>query len=210
MKTAGTSVEIYFEEAALPLRHDFERGHRTEEIESLSGVVGVRGPTPPDARWYHHMPAAVIRAQVGPEVWASYYKFCVIRNPFDKAVSFWWHQIPAAERRSMVGADFSVIRDSFREWIRPYAAGLVDRHTYMIDGKVAMDDFLRYESLVADLARVCARVGFAYTPERLGQYKGGFRLHRAPFQDYYDAASARAVRDAFGFELEYFGYQLTA
>ncbi len=69
-----------------------------------------------------------------------------------------------------------------------------------------MDGFIRYESLLADLERVCGRVGYPFRPDRLGQYKSGLRASPLPSADYYEPAAARAVRDVFGWELDYFGY----
>ena len=42
-------------------------------------------------RYYNHMPAQDVRYLVKKEIWDSYYKFTVERNPFDKMVSlyFW-------------------------------------------------------------------------------------------------------------------------
>ena len=40
------------------------------------------------------MPAVSVRARVAPEVWSSYFKFCVERDPFDKTLSF-YHMLKA-------------------------------------------------------------------------------------------------------------------
>ena len=90
VKTAGTSVEIYFEDACLPPDSDIVRGHAIAETVTDAGIIGYRGVDPGESRYYNHMPASDVRALVGPEVWDSYFKFCVIRNPFDKIVSLWW------------------------------------------------------------------------------------------------------------------------
>lgn len=208
MKTAGTSVEIFFEDAALPLDSKILRGHQTEEIESLSGVVGRRGKDVRNSKWYNHMPARDIRAYVGNNIWSDYFKFCVIRNPFEKAVSFWWHQIHRGEACYMVSADFSLVRASFSGWIKRNIGRCVDRATYMINDQVVMDDFIRYETLLIDLERICERVAVEYKPEKLGSYKTGFRLRDEQFEAYYDKETSRIVRNAFEFELEYFGYDL--
>jgi hypothetical protein len=44
MKTAGTSVEIYFEAACLPPSNGIAREHTTDEIVTEAGIVGRRGP----------------------------------------------------------------------------------------------------------------------------------------------------------------------
>ena len=206
VKTAGTSVEIYFEDACIPPDSDIARGHAIAETVTEAGVIGFRGVSPGESRWYNHMPASNIRALAGPEVWDSYFKFCVIRNPFDKLVSLWWVIISSDARYPTLVEDFSTIRTEFSSWCLLSAANAVDRDKYLIDGQVAMDYFIRYESLVADLEHVCDRVGFPFRPDRLGRYKSGLRASARPFVDYYDAPATRAVQSAFGWELEYFGY----
>ncbi len=206
VKTAGTSVEIYFEEACLPPDSDVIRGHAIAETVTDAGIIGYRGVDPGESRYYNHMPASDVRALVGPEVWDSYFKFCVIRNPFDKLVSLWWVIIRSDPRYPDIVCDASTIRSEFSNWCEQSAARAVDRDMYLIDGQVAMDGFIRYESLVADLKHVCDRVGFPFWPDNLGQYKSGLRASHLPFVDYYEPAAARAVRDVFGWELDYFGY----
>jgi hypothetical protein len=206
VKTAGTSVEIYFEEACIPPGSDIERGHAIAETVTEAGVIGYRGVDPSGCRWYNHLPASNIRELAGPEIWDSYFKFCVIRNPFDKLVSLWWAIVSASERYADIVRDFASIRREFSSWCAQAAANTVDRDKYMIDGQVVMDGFIRYESLLADLEQVCGRVGFPFRPDLLGKYKSGLRVNARPSVEYYDAAAAQAVYDAFRWELEYFGY----
>ena len=206
VKTAGTSVEIYFEDACLPPDSDVVRGHAIAETVTDAGIIGYRGVDPGGSRYYNHMPASDIRALLGPEAWDSYFKFCVIRNPFDKLVSLWWAIVGADARFRDIVGDVAAIRTEFSSWCAESAARGVDRDKYLIDGQVAMDGFIRYESLAADLNQVCDRVGFPFWPDRLGQYKSGLRASHLPLDGYYEPPAARAVRDVFGWEIDYFGY----
>jgi hypothetical protein len=212
VKTAGTSVEIYLEEACIPPGCNVARSHAVAETVTEAGVIGYRDPAPgasqgPECRWYNHMPARDIRTLIGHQVWDSYFKFCVIRNPFDKLVSlFWWLIIRPRLHNPDAVADFSAVRAEFSSWCLQAASATVDRDKYLIDGQVAMDYFIRYESLLRDLEQVCDRVSFPFRPDLLGHYKGGIRASTHPFADYYDPPAARAVRAAFGWELDYFGY----
>ena len=207
MKTAGTSVEIYFEEACLPPSNGIERGHLTDEIVTEAGIVGRRGPSR-GVTWYNHMPAELIRAQIEQPVWDDYFKFCVVRNPFDKLVSYWWFAIAPGEREYCQLQDFREVRTRFCEWATSGAAAVVDRNVYQIDGVVCADFFIRYETLLDGIASVCLCVGYPYRPERLGRYKGGARACAQPFQEYFDKPAIAAVQALFGWELDYFGYSL--
>ncbi|MFQ3619007.1 MAG: sulfotransferase family 2 domain-containing protein, partial [Cyanobacteriota bacterium] len=87
LKTASTSVEAYFEPFCVEAGA-VNLARVREESVSAAGIVGYRGPAKPEGcRWWNHMPAAQIRDQLGQETWTRYFKFCVIRNPYEKAIS---------------------------------------------------------------------------------------------------------------------------
>ena len=207
MKTAGTSVEIYFEDACVPRSNDIAREHTTDEIVTATGIVGRRGPRR-GVTWYNHMRAELIRAQIGETVWNDYFKFCVVRNPFDKLVSYWWFAIAPGEREFYRQQDFSAVRARFCAWATYGAAAAVDRQVYQINGVVCADFFIRYETLLDGIESVCRRVGYPFQPERLGRYKSGARSCIQPFQEYFDKPAIAAVQALFGWELDYFGYRL--
>ena len=109
VKTAGTSVEIYLENACVPTSSTTARGHYTEQSVTSAGVVGYRGSDSAGSVWYNHMPAKEIRELVGVSVWNWYFKFCVVRNPFDKMVSLWWF-IRSKQKPTRQQEDFADIR----------------------------------------------------------------------------------------------------
>jgi hypothetical protein len=205
LKTAGTSIEIYFEDACLPPGSTAIRGHQTAETITSAGIIGYRGPNAAECTWYNHMPARAIRDLFGPDAWNNYYKFCVVRNPFDKLVSFWWFN-NAREGRRYDQEDFSRIRTEFSTWCLGHLPHAIDRDKYLIDGVVSMDYFIRYESLLDDLEHVCRHVGYPFRPEALGRFKSESRLRAQPYGEYYDASAITAVEAAFRWEFDYFGY----
>jgi hypothetical protein len=84
---------------------------------SDAGIVGYRGPKQHQlkVRWWNHMPAALIRERLGTEVWNSYFKFCVIRNPFDKAISA-FHYAKARRARWGVMQPHELLQRA-KEWL---------------------------------------------------------------------------------------------
>lgn len=207
-KTAGTSVEIYFERFCIDPEQPFDEVHEHEALVSDWGIVGYRGPNPVGQLWFNHMPAASVRDLVGPEVWNGYYKFCVVRNPFDKAVSTFWFQISDLERRRLAGAPFADVRKAFRVWAlgSPFVD---DRDVFLIDGHPIVNFFVRYEQLADDLEVVCRKVGVAWDPTRLGRYKANYRPRREPFDAYYGDDTAALVSEAYRWEIQHLGYSLT-
>jgi hypothetical protein len=207
LKTAGTAVEIYFEDACVTPGSNVVRGHQIEETVTSAGVIGYRGPDRSGRKWYNHMPAREIRELVGHGVWDAYYKFCVVRNPFDKLVSLWWFTVNSRQQYSHSKSEFSKIKSDFSEWCLSHASVAVDRDEYVIDGQLAMDFIIKYESLLEGLESVCRQISYPFRPEHLGRYKGDVRAIGQSFCEYYDPHTIAAVEAAFGWELECFGYR---
>lgn len=99
--------------------------------------------------------------KVFPEAWEKFYKFCIVRNPYDRAVSYYyWTTKELPERptfsefvRSVYGADRQ----------EGYIAKFADNWPiYTINNEIAVDRVLRYESLVDDLRCVLKEIGVAW------------------------------------------------
>jgi hypothetical protein len=160
-----------------------------------------------DPVWYNHTPAGRIRELIGDALWREYYKFCIVRNPFDRVVSCFWFAQLSPLRELLGKADFSYVRRAFTEWLNSVSL----RHDYLIytiEGKVAVDDFIRYETLHADMERVCRHLAIPWEPERLGRFKSEFRARAEHFSEYYDSASIARVRKEFAWDLAYFDYSV--
>lgn len=203
-KTAGTSVEIYLEPACLPDEHPYEEAHYRDAVVSTAGVIGQRNPLRVDTSWFNHMSAAQVREQVG-DSWERYLKFCCVRHPYDKVVSFFWMRIEGALRETLALSPFETVQATFRSWVA--SNGLPDdRPIYTIDDMPVVDQVIRFEYLAEDLQALCRRLGLPWRPERLGRYKGEFRTRPEPFSAYYDAASREIVDRAYEREFGWFGY----
>lgn len=85
-KTAGTSVESYFERFCLP-EDAWTQVHFRDEVNCEAGMIGARGPGASKSKLRNHMSATQIKPLLDSSVWDGYFKFSVIRNPFDLIVS---------------------------------------------------------------------------------------------------------------------------
>jgi len=207
-KTAGTSVEVFFERFCVS---DEDHVGRHESIERVSeaGIVGSRlGGARAGDRFFHHQTADSVRTIVGPEIFDSYYKFCVVRNPFDKVVSHFWWDMPRRRARLLAALPFWFTKKYFALYVKKKSGSFNDRHIYMRDGRSVIDDFIRYESLKNDIARICLHLGIAFDDRFLGTFKAGSRVRAEPFSLYYSPRTAELVAQEFKLELEMFDYRL--
>jgi hypothetical protein len=206
LKTGGTSVEIYFERYCTDPAKEFQALHERDSETSKWGVIGARGDRfVPGRTWYNHMPAGRVRALIGPELWNSYYKFCVVRNPYDKIVSHFWHGLPPEKRLHLASADFDEVRRQFQQWLTT-ADHPMDRTTFTISGLPVMNRYVRYEDLHAGLEDVCKNLGLPWEPSLLGRFKSDKRLRNEPYAKYYDRSSADLVGSLYQWEMQYFHY----
>ena len=202
-KTAGTSVELYFERYCIAPDTRFVERHAVSAVVSEWGIIGSRGST--DETWFNHMPGSRVRELLGEERWNSYFKFCVVRNPFDKVVSQFWFDLTPDSRRRLLVSDFQRVRKAFLAWTRQLRFP-TDQWVYTAADAPIVDQFIRFECLHEDMSAVCRRLEVPWRPEQLGRYKSEYRARHEPFSVYYDTASLARVRTKYAWEIEYFGY----
>jgi hypothetical protein len=146
-------------------------------------------------RFYNHMPAAEIRLLVGEEVWGSYYKWCVERNPWDKVVSDYYYRF----RR--------LVRPTLREFLESGLAGAARNFPlYTVGGDVAVDFVARYERLEDHLRDVAASLGLPGAATTLPRAKAGFRPGRRHYSTIYTPEERDLVRQIFADEIGMHGY----
>jgi hypothetical protein len=195
-KTAGTSVESYFEKYCMP-EGAWEFSHGREEFLSEEGIIGYRGNNFLAQNWYNHMPAVEIRDKIGHSIWQKYFKFCVVRNPFDKLVSGFFFNNEIKEGEDLI--------ESFRNWIK--GGGIVlDRDKYLINREICIDYFIRYENLENGIAYVCNLRNMPFEPERIPRLKASFRNREIPLREFYDEETIQIVSQRYKFEIECFNY----
>jgi hypothetical protein len=218
VKTAGTSVESYFEPFCMR-EGEWVFKHKREEYISDAGIVGVRGSKSEigDSLWWNHMPAKRIKLQIGDDIWDSYFKFCVVRNPFDKVVSAYYYFNKEAREEAnnalrdgtsvspqLMSKESEIRKEKFHAWLTT-AKLPFDRNQYLIDGQYVMDFVIRYESLNDGIREVCSRLGLPFEQEKVPRLKAGIRPS-INFEDYYTKESVDVVVDFYAKEIELFHY----
>lgn len=183
LKTAGTSIEVFLSPVCGP-------------ADVVTPILPHVEPHVPrnHAGYFNHMPAADIRARVGPDVWRSYFTFCVERDPWDKTLSY-YHMQNAREGGGLTFDEF-LNRGDFP----------VNHPTYTDGTGVIVDRVVRYERLAAELGEVFAALGIPFTGSLGVHAKSEYRTDRRPYREVYTPAQAAAVGKAFAREITLHGY----
>src|SRR5262249_43190633 len=142
LKTAGTSIEVFLSQHCGP----------DDVVTPILPHVDPHRPRNHDG-YFNHIPAAAIRDRVGPDVWRTYFKFCVERNPWDKTLSY-YHMTNAREGgglsfdRYLARSDFPLNLPKYTDPGEP--------------GRVLVDRVVHYERLADDLRDVFDSLGIPF------------------------------------------------
>jgi hypothetical protein len=143
------------------------------------------------------MPAFEVRTRVPNDVWNSYFKFCVERNPWDKVLSH--YHMHAARRGGSLSLDEYLSRGRFP--INYF------RYTDRSGGKIIVDRILRYENLTAELSEVFSKLNIPFNGTLGVSAKSDYRSDRRPYQQVFNDSQQRIVEKAFAKEIELHGYR---
>ncbi len=211
-KTAGTTVEMYFERFCAP--PDAWTGtEAVRETVSAVGVIGSRRTGKRDGDvWYNHMPAREVKALVGDDVWHRYLKFAAVRNPYATVLSsfFWKNDRDYPESDSA----FEKARRDFARFVRgrPMRGRSWGNDAEVVgcDGAMEMDMLVRQERLAHDTEAVCERLGLPWNPDWLGhtKKKATAASQAYPLKDFYTAETAAVVRREFDWVFSRLDYGL--
>ncbi len=214
-KTAGTSFEIALSKYAspkdtlTPISPEDEDTRRAlgyagpQNYLTSTGLLQKLGLKRPKNKFYNHMHASVIRQNLGCEVFDSYLKLAVVRNPFDMVVSryFWTHR-----------NDPGLSDAHFREWLLSRPKSLYENYKIThIDGCSVLDLVIRFEKFEEDVGNFARRVGLPetlYEEFKAIKAKGSSRPKRATTQEMFKSFDdgKKVVAEIFAEDLATYGY----
>ena len=212
VKTGGSSVESYFERFCFP-ENEYVIHRGGKEYISDTGIVGYRGVKrrPINCKYWNHMPAKKIRRKLGKDIWDEYFKFCVLRNPFNKVISAFYFY----KHLNSINIDLNNMekeRMEFENWLSDTSHLPIDREAYTlrsiggIDRNICVDDVIRYESMKIDLERICNRLDIPWDETMLPYLKSGITPKNIKPEIIFTDKSRKIVETAFKYELDYFRY----
>jgi len=202
-KVAGTSVEIALSKFCgsddiltklTPKKDENKRkklGYRTAQNHNVG-------------TYYNHMPCKSIRKMVGDDIFNSYYKFCHVRNPWDRMVSKYFFRKKKYDQRGWTFKDF------IKHKVERVDIGITRQKSYKRiteSDQLMIDDFYYFEDLKQSLVDIGNKLSLPselILPETKRDTRGKDKTH---YSLYYDDESIESVRKTFQFEIETFGYE---
>lgn len=224
-KVAGSSVEVALakhcgpEDIITPLL-----------LDEKTDADQVNNYARNDVGYFNHIRPFRIRQEIGRSIWDEYFKFTIVRNPWDMLVSRYFWNKQGLQRTTteilqhLQKKPFSIDRwgklavaldrqlrnkvvlptDDFRAFIQKLH-GNVANTKYYFDWKGTPwnDAVIRYEHLDADYKQICERIGIPYEP--LPQLKTKVRK-KQHYTEFYDDETREIVAKRFKKEIDYFQY----
>ena len=136
------------------------------------------------------------RARLGDE-WDNYFKWTIVRNPWDRFVSLY------SFRKRTDGYEFMVKQPpSFREWLLHHHHHTVTQVRWLtLDGEIPLDFIGRFENLEEDFAHVAEQIGYKRKLPHINVSKHDH------YVEYYDSDTIDLVRTHCKDDIDTFGYR---
>jgi len=154
----------------------------------------------PKSLYYNHMKAAAIRKRVGDAFWHDAFKFTIDRHPYERVISSALWLIVDRIKEPTFSAE--QVQAAIEESIERLLSSV---SFYSIDGQLAVDRILRYETLTADLASIADRVGGDISLI-LPRAKSGIRKPEHSVENLLSAAQKRRIAERHAATFELLGY----
>ena len=193
-KVAGSSIESFFGQYCIDPAKRSQYSFKDKQDEQISsyGILGHRLGGQ-NTIWHNHKSAKEIYSALGPDIFNEYYKFCVVRNPYDLMVSsYHWQKTPK----------------SFKTYCSEYNISNNNLDRILIDDVPICQYYIRYENLITDVLKVLKDLGVTdYNINDIPHHKSSSRTHDKSYREYYDEETKEIVRKIFQREIEMFGYE---
>lgn len=149
-----------------------------------------------------HLLGCQIRQVVGNEAFSSYYKFAIVRNPYDRAVSQYVYMARRPDLREYIGMRPGV---TFNEYIRLIAkrrhVQWEPQYSFVYDGGTLLVDRIgRFERLADDARRIFRDIGIDC---RLPHSNASVR---SSYTEYLTEESRERIHRMYAIDFNAFGY----
>ena len=131
-----------------------------------------------------HLSARQLRALAGEDRWSSYFKFTIVRNPWDRIISMlatgWWNSDERNPKADLISFLTTLSPHTHEKYSSLFYADIIDEE---------LDLIVRFEELQSGFDRICERLN-----------KPAFALPRKEARDHlhYSAYYTDEARDCVG------------
>ena len=205
-KAAGSSIE-----KALGL--DVNRVEENYNKENLVHFFWKGGVKLEEVQHYT-LDQLIRKKLIGMDIVGSYFKFVIVRNPFDRCVSEWKYQTKMFKEKGWFGyKNKMLVLNSFEEYVKHlyfmYEKGVLnnrahDRQQYLYvydkKGKVVVDFVGKFENILQDWKIIKQKTGLEID---LPKTNSGLREH---YRFYYNKKTRAMVEKIYKKDLQLFGY----
>lgn len=136
-----------------------------------------------------------------PTEFNTYFKFSIIRNPWDKLLSQYFFRVKDNTQHGYIESAKDM---SFLDFLlNPFPAKHASQHSKLFEGDVCLVDFIgRFENLQEDFNTICDKIGVPQ--QELPHVNKTKHKHYA---EYYDEETKQIVAEKYAKDIEYFGYK---
>jgi hypothetical protein len=215
-KTAGTSIEVFLsqhcggDDVLTPIRPHvsphYARNHRAfwnvlsdfrEIFREKEGVfrksLGLTKRFLQKLKFRPHMSGSLVRRRVPKDIWNSYFKFCVERNPWDKTLSHFY----MLKGRS----DGNLTLDEYFQ----NGDFCLNYPIYTVDDEIIVDRIIKYEKLNNGLNDIFDELGVPFKGELGVRAKSEHRKNES-YRDVLNNGQSHTIQNVFRKEIEMHGY----
>ncbi|MCG8568561.1 MAG: sulfotransferase family 2 domain-containing protein [Spirochaetes bacterium] len=146
-------------------------------------------------KYYNHISAKILRSRIPSKIWKSYFKFCIERNPFDRAISH-YYMLKYRNNSNL----------SFGEYIKQ-GQFCINLPLYTENKKIIVDKIIRYENLSSELGAVFSILGIPFSGNLGIKAKSEYRDKKKSYKDLINDQQRQILETIFAEELQLHGYQ---
>jgi len=199
-KTAGVSLIHAIMSEILGYETTGQIGHLSNDLKYQFGLRGSQK---------HKQARNFVPVDISKELWDSYYKFAIVRNPWDRIVSefHWRHSLPirqpSLDFKEFIEYCEERMKDTTNKANDIYWTHAQTQKSYVADSNnnILLNDIFRFETLSETVNNIGVRLGVS-----LNLQKHNASNHKN-YRDYYNSQTKEMVRKIYQEDIEMFDYE---
>ncbi|WP_263834161.1 sulfotransferase family protein [Salinibacter sp.] len=151
-----------------------------------------------------HISAVDLKKRLDKDVWKSYFKFAVVRNPWDRVLSLYLKRIKDSALPSRIINNCKICFNSYLNMKFNIGFGGYKRQTDFIldrEENMFLDYVGKYERMESDLRKISEKIGIDLNVK--GKYDSTMERD---YREFYLFGSEKIIEDIFIEEIKMFGY----